>query len=75
MSRAARRVRLPALVVGVLLALAVLLLVGVSLFVDVPGGHVAPPTVGIGTAVIPTPLGSVGGAGEVAGDAVFSAPR
>ncbi|MEU6128548.1 hypothetical protein ABZ805_05155 [Saccharopolyspora sp. NPDC047091] len=58
--------------VGVLLALAVLLLVGVSLFVDVPGGQMAPPTVGIGTAVIPTPLGS---SGPGLGDAVFSAPR
>ncbi|MGW0890248.1 hypothetical protein [Saccharopolyspora sp. NPDC002578] len=78
MSRVARRVRLPALLVGVLLMLAVVLLIGVSLFVDGPGRQIVPPTVGIGTAVIPTPLGSaavpaVGGAGDVVGEAVFSA--
>ena len=73
-SRFARRVRLPALLVGALLALAVLLLFGVSLFVDVPGSRIVPPTVGIGTAVSPTPLGSaVPGLGDAVGEAVFPA--
>ncbi|WP_243789510.1 hypothetical protein [Saccharopolyspora gloriosae] len=61
-----------------LLTFAVVLLIGVSLFVDGPGPRIVPPTVGIGTAVIPTPLGSaaapaVGGAADVVGEAVFSA--
>ncbi|MBK0868187.1 MAG: hypothetical protein IJH84_02095 [Saccharopolyspora sp.] len=56
-SRVLRRVRLPAVLVGALLVLAVVLLVGVSLFVDVPGARPVPPTVGIGTAATPTNLG------------------
>ena len=36
---------------------AVVLLVGVSLFVDVPVPRSGPPTVGIGSAVTPTNLG------------------
>ncbi|MFR9730217.1 hypothetical protein ACL03H_13380 [Saccharopolyspora sp. MS10] len=71
-SRLARRVRIPALLVGLALALAVLLLVGVSLFVEVPGSRIVPPTAGLGTAVNPTPLGSaVPGAVPGLGDAVF----
>lgn len=45
------------MLVGALLVLAVVLLVGVSLFVDVPGARPVPPTVGIGTAATPTNLG------------------
>lgn len=53
-------VRLPAVVVGVFLGVAVAVLVGVSMFVTGPASEGAPPDQGVGTTVAPTELSSVG---------------